>query len=218
MKKLTIISLCILLACSLFVGCKNDEDKKDASALKGVTEESPLKVDKDGKTVTIYSTFNGKFEFEPTRHLAIYSGGKIADMALFKSFVSPEDFSKALEEVGGEAGNNMTAENAATTLSEGSSFKVTLYWEGNEDGIDLNDFLKDSNGKDLDIKFSGNMDASKEFNTGCITCLDSCFVGITSNATYPLGAIEETKEVAFEVNHDKCPDDKQAVAIVYTLK
>lgn len=139
-------------------------------------------------------------------------------MSIFSSYVSPEDFYKALEEVGAEAGNNMNADNAATTKSEGSKLELTLAWAGQEGSVGIDDVVKDSNGKAIDMRFSGNIDPSKEYNTGCISCLDSCFVGITSNGEYPLGAIEETKEVSFSVDADKAPEDGTPVAITYTVK
>ncbi|WP_294985916.1 YdjY domain-containing protein [uncultured Fenollaria sp.] len=195
-----------------------DADCCDDATLNGVTEENPLKVDKDAKSVTIYTKYNGKFETEATRHLAIFKDGKLSDMSIFSSYVSPEDFYNALEEVGAEAGNNMNADNAATTTSEGSQLDLTLAWAGQEGTVGIDDVVKDSNGKALDVRFSGNLDNAKEFNTGCITCLDSCFVGITSNGEYPLGAIEETKEVSFSVDADKAPEDGTPVAITYTVK
>lgn len=195
-----------------------DADCCDDATLNGVSEENPIKIDKDAKSVTIYTKYNGKFETEATRHLAIFKDGKLSDMSIFSSYVSPEDFYKALEEVGAEAGNNMNADNAATTKSEGSKLELTLAWAGQEGSVGIDDVVKDSNGKALDIRFSGNIDNSKEFNTGCITCLDSCFVGITSNGEYPLGAIEESKTVEFSVDADKAPADGTAVAITYTVK
>ena len=193
-------------------------DDKDTATLNGVTEENPLKVDKDSKSVTIYAKYNGKFETEATRHLAIFKDGKLSDMSIFSSYVSPVDFYNALVEVGAEAGNNMTADNAATTKTEGSKLELTLAWACQEGSVGIDDVVKDSNGKALDIRFSGNIDNAKDFNTGCITCLDSCFVGITSNGEYPLGAIEEAKEVEFTVNADKAPEDGTPVAITYTVK
>lgn len=195
-----------------------DADCCDAATLNGVTEENPIKIDKDAKSVTIYTKYNGKFETEATRHLSIFKDGKLSDMSIFTSYVSPEDFYNALEEVGAEAGNNMNADNASTTKSEGSKLELTLCWAGQEGSVGIDDVVKDSNEKALDIRFSGNIDNSKEFNTGCITCLDSCFVGITSNGEYPLGAIEETKEVSFSVDADKAPEDGTPVAITYTVK
>lgn len=193
-------------------------DDKDDATLNGVTEENPLKVDKDAKSVTIYTKYNGKFETEATRHLVICKDGKLSDKSIFSSYVSPTDFYNALVEVGAEAGNNMTADNASTTKTEGSKLELTLAWAGQEGSVGIDDVVKDSNGKALDIRFSGNIDPAKEYNTGCITCLDSCFVGITSNGEYPLGAIEETKEVSFSVDADKAPEDGTPVAITYTVK
>ena len=195
-----------------------DADGCDDATLNGVTEENPIKIDKDAKSVTIYTKYNGKFETEATRHLVICKDGKLSDKSIFSSYVSPTDFYNALVEVGAEAGNNMNADNAATTKSEGSKLELTLAWAGQEGTVGIDDVVKDSNGKALDIRFSGNIDNSKEFNTGCITCLDSCFVGITSNGEYPLGAIEESKTVEFSVDADKAPADGTAVAITYTVK
>ena len=41
----------------------------------------------------------------------------------------------------------------------------------------------------MDIRFGGNLDNARTFHTGCILCLDSCAVGITSNASYPSNII-----------------------------
>ena len=224
MKKIRNLLLFLIVGCLLVTGCAKDNGKATDSAgntkseaLQDVSEESPLKVDKEGKKVVIYGTFNGKYLTEATRHLVIYNEGKLSDMPILQTLVSPTDFHKALEDIGAEPGDNMTPDNASKTLSEGTPLNVTIYWEGNEGGTDLNDFLKDSNGKKIDMRFSGNLKNSQDFNTGCVSCLDSCFVGITSNATYPLGAIEESKEVEFSVNSDNHPEDKQAVAIVYSI-
>ena len=195
-----------------------DADCCDDATLNGFSEENPIKIDKDAKSVTIYTKYNGKFETEATRHLAIFKDGKLSDMSIFSSYVSPEDFYNALVEVGAEAGNNMNADNAATTKTEGSKLELTLAWAGQEGSVAIDDVVKDSNGKAIDMRFSGNIDPSKEYNTGCISCLDSCFVGITSNGEYPLGAIEETKEVSFSVDADKAPEDGTPVAITYTVK
>jgi len=194
------------------------EKTDDEGTIAGVSEENPIKIDKDAKSVTIYTKYNGKFETEATRHLVICKDGKLSDKSIFSSYVSPTDFYNALVEVGAEAGNNMNADNAATTKSEGSKLELTLAWAGQEGSVAIDDVVKDSNGKAIDMRFSGNIDPSKEYNTGCISCLDSCFVGITSNGEYPLGAIEETKEVEFSVDADKAPEDGAPVAITYTVK
>ena len=47
------------------------------------------------------------------------------------------------------------------------------------------DILEDSSGKGFRIRFGGNRQRAAEEHTGCITCLESCPIGITSNAVYP---------------------------------
>ena len=60
-------------------------------------------------------------------------------------------------------------------------------------------------------------DRSKAKNTGCLTCLDSCPVGIISNSAYTNGAVENTKEVKFTGNQDVLPEDGTYVATVYSI-
>lgn len=236
MKKI----LLSLLACSLiFTACNNktttekeetttktetktsDEAEKKTeetdTTKTEVTKENPMVVDKENKTISIFATVNGKFLNEGTRHLVICETGKIADMAIFKTPVTPTDFYNAFLELGAKAGDNVTPENAATTPTEGSKLKVTLTIDG-KDNIDINDAVPDSNGKELDLRFSGNISGSDEYKTGCISCLDSCFVGITSNANYPLGAVEEKKEVEFIGNKDILEEDGKEVIITYAIQ
>lgn len=228
-----------ILACSLiFTACNNKSttEKKEETTTKTetetqpetksedivatkteVTKENPMVVDKENKTISIYATVNGKYLNEGTRHLVICETGKIADMSIFKTPVTPTDFYNAFLELGAKAGDNVTPENAATTPTEGSKLKVTLTIDG-KSNIDINDAVPDSNGKELDLRFSGNINGSDEYKTGCISCLDSCFVGITSNANYPLGAIEEKKEVEFIGNKDVLKEDGQEVIITYAVQ
>ena len=64
---------------------------------------------------------------------------------------------------------------------------------------DINEVVKDSNGKKINFRFGGNLKAAIDKNTGCLSCLDSCPVGIISNTTYTYGAVETRKEVKFQV-------------------
>lgn len=192
-----------------------DEKSEDKEAV--VSKENPMVVDKENKKISIFATVNGKFLNEGTRHLVISDSGKIADMALFKTPVTPTDFYNAFLELGAKPGDNVTAENAATTPTEGSKLKVTLTIDGKEN-ISIDDAVPDSNGKSLDLRFSGNLNGADEYKTGCISCLDSCFVGITSNANYTLGAIEERKEVEFIGNKDVLGEDGKEVIITYEVQ
>lgn len=220
----------VLLIGVLLVGCQgkkqtdnkaaNEPDKKDVVALDelmGVSESSPIKTDKENKTVTIFATVNGKYFTESTRHFVVSNAGKMADMSMFSALTTPVDFYNALVEIGAKPGDNVTKDNAATTAVEGSKLNVKIYTADNKDGITLSDAVIDSNKNAIDFRFGGNVDASKGFNTGCIACLDSCFVGIVSNHTYTLGAVEDRHEVEFKLNKEVLPEDKTPVAITFEL-
>lgn len=197
---------------------ENTETEETEGEVKGVSKENNIVVDKENKTVTIYATFNGKFLTESTRHLVVSETGKFGDKPVFISQTPPADFHQALLDIGAEPGDNMTPENAEETTSEGTPLDITVYWDGNEDGKNVNEIVKDSNGKDLDIRFTGNIDRSNEMKTGCLSCLDSCTVGISSNANYPLGSVEKTKAVEFSIDEANAPEEGTPVALVYTIK
>ncbi len=195
-----------------------DESTEVAEEIKGVSKDNNIVVDEENQTVTVYANFNGKFLTESTRHLVVSETGKFGDKPVFISQTAPADFHQALLDIGAEPGDNMTPENAEETTSEGTPLEITVYWDGNEEGTNVNEIVKDSNGKDLDIRFTGNIDRSNEMKTGCISCLDSCTVGISSNANYPLGSVEKTKIVEYSINEDNAPEDGTPVAIVYSLR
>ena len=111
----------------------------------------------------------------------------------------------------------MTPDNAATTTVEGTPIDMKITWDGADKAYDVNEVNKDSNGKEITFKFGGNHDRSIEKHTGCLTCLDSCPVGIISNSAYTYGAVESTKEVEFTGNKDVLPEDGTYVATVYSI-
>ena len=67
------------------------------------------------------------------------------------------------------------------------------------------------------MRFGGNEKNSLEFNTGCIACLDSCPVGIISNHTYTMGAVEKRNEVKFNGNAAILPKDGTLIAITFKI-
>ena len=68
-----------------------------------------------------------------------------------------------------------------------------------------------------DIRFGGNIKSAYAANTGCILCLESCPVGITSNAAYGYGVIENTNTPQFFGNADILPEDGTIVTVTFTL-
>lgn len=228
-KKIMAGLLCFTMV--LAVGCStktasNDEAASEKTEAKtstpdevsGVSLANPIKVDKEAGTVTVLASVNGKYFNEPTRHGSVFKDGTNGAKSILTAYATSVQFYDALIELGGKAGNNMTFDNAATTRVEGDKIKAEVTWNGADKVYDINEVIKDSNGKPIDLRFGGNLEAAKEKNTGCLTCLDSCPVGIISNATYTNGAVENRQEVKFTGNSEVLPEDGTYVAVTYSIQ
>ncbi|CZE45952.1 YdjY domain-containing protein [Campylobacter geochelonis] len=183
-------------------------------SLNGVSNDKPMLVE-NGK-ITILAKVNGKYFDSPTRHLAVFKDGKFGDKSIFTSLANQNDFYNALITLGAKPGNNMNPKTADKTRVEGSKMAIKVAWKGSKE-YDVNDVVIDSNSKPLDFRFGGNQERAKEINTGCVTCLDSCSVGIISNHTYTYGAVEKRKEVEFFGNKKVLPPDGTYVTLTYSL-
>lgn len=227
----TLLLIGSLLAVSMLtaVGCSKTETEKPADSgnkseetqTEGVgelTKDNPLQVNKEDGTVTFLAQVNGKYFYEPTRHAAVFADGSNGEKAVFRAFANPEDFYNAIMEIGAKAGENMTLENKETTKVEGDAFDVSVNWTGADKAVSIDEAITDSNGTPIDIRFGGNLANALDKKTGCLICLDSCPVGITSNAVYTYGAVENTKEVEFMGNKDILPEDGTYVAVTMKLK
>lgn len=188
-----------------------------ADSIDGVSLSSPIKVDKEAKTVTVLCSVNGQYFTQPTRHASVFKDGSNGTKSIFTAYGTALDFYDALIEIGAKEGGNMTADNKETTHVEGDSIKAEVTWAGADRYYDFNEVIIDSNKKPIDLKFGGNRKAAEEKNTGCLSCLDSCPVGIISNTNYTYGAVETRGEVGFTGNADILPDDGTYVAVKYTL-
>lgn len=198
----------------LMAGCSA---KPAADGVGGVSLKNPIKVDKAAGTVTVLCSVNGIYFTEPTRHASVFKEGTNGDKSIFTAYANHEDFYNGLIEIGGKAGENMTPDNKMTTHVEGDPINVSVTWNGADKSYDINDVIKDSNGNKIDIRFGGNLERAKAKNTGCLTCLDSCPIGIISNTTYTYGAVETRKEVEFKGNKDILPADGTYVAMTYSI-
>ncbi|MDA8124113.1 MAG: YdjY domain-containing protein [Deltaproteobacteria bacterium] len=188
------------------------------AAETALTPQNPISVDAKGKTVSILAQVNGKYFVETTRHAVVFNGGKFGDKAVLAGLVDPKTFHDALIKAGFKAGNNMTMDNKEKTFVEGDLLDVSVTWKGAKKAYTLNEIINDSNKKPIAIRFGGNLPLALEKNTGCLICLDSCPVGITSNAAYTYGAVEGRKEVGFTGNKDVLPVDKSLVTITFKAK
>jgi hypothetical protein len=182
----------------------------------GLTKEKPIKVDEKAKSLSVLAEVNGKYFLQATRHGLVFKDGKNGEKSVLRALGDHKSFHEGLIKLGFKAGNNMTMDNAATTFVQGDPLEVTVSWEGAKKEYRLDEVIKDSNGKPLLIKFGGNLESALKYNTGCLICLDSCPVGITSNASYTMGAIEKRNEVSFTGIKEVLPPD--GTQVVVTLK
>jgi len=183
-----------------------------------LTKEKPILVDEKEKSVSVLAQVNGKYFFQTTRHAVVYSGGSNGDKSVFRSYANDQDFYNALMKLSLKAGNNMTKENGAKTFVEGDLLDVTVTWEGAKKEYSLDEVVLDSNKKPFQMRFGGNQKNALQFKTGCLLCLDSCPVGIVSNANYTMGAVEMRNEVIFKGNDKILPPDGSLVVIKVKAK
>ena len=214
--------LSVLIAAGLVftaAGCGSKSSSNEpADYVAGVSLDKPLKVDKEAGTITVLTKVNGKYFNEPTRHNSVEQSGTNGAKSVFTAYVKQEDFYNALIEIGAKPGENMTMNNATTTHVEGTPIKVEVTWKGAGRNYDINEVVKDSNGKQINFRFGGNLAMAKEKNTGCLSCLDSCPVGIISNDAYTYGAVETRKEVKFTGIDSVLPEDGTYIATIYSIK
>ncbi len=213
-------TLAFLASVALFFSaCQDKEVKKveSSASVNGVSLNAPLKIDKADKSITILAMVNGKYLTENTRHAIVFKDGKYGDKPVFTALANQHEFYKAMIELGAVAGNNMTKENAMSTKVEGQKVLLSVTWNGAGKSYDINEVITDSNKLPIDMRFGGNEKNSLEFNTGCIACLDSCPVGIISNHTYTMGAVEKRNEVKFNGNAAILPKDGTLIAITFKI-
>jgi ferredoxin len=187
-----------------------------SATMPSLTPNHPITYDKTAKTVSFLAEVNGKYLYQPTRHFAVFEGGSNGDKAILRAFARPESFYKALMAIGSVPGNNMTLKNKEVTHVKGSPFAVSVTWQGAKKSYSIDQAVIDSNKKPILMRFGGNLAAARRIKTGCLLCLDSCPVGIVSNAQYTYGAIEKRGEVTMKGNKDVLPAD--GTKVIVTLK
>ena len=182
-----------------------------------LTPQNPLRLDLKERSVSILAEVNGKHP-EPTHHGVVFKAGKLAHKAIFASFVDPKTFYESLVSVGFKPGNNMTMDNMEKTFVEGELLEVSVTWKDARKTYRLDEVIRDSNGKPFAIRFGGNLKEALKRKTGCLLCLESCPVGITSNAAYTYGMIDIRKEVVFRSNKGLLPPDGALVTLTFKAK
>jgi hypothetical protein len=183
------------------------------------SRSTPLRIDSINKRVLIYAEVNPKSFDQSNSHWGVvYQGGKLKDRAILLGFCTPQAFFDALLQIGARPGNNLTLRSSGETV-QGEELTVTVVIPGQNKILSLSDILEDSSGKGFQIHFGGNRQRAMEEQTGCITCLESCPIGITSNAAYP--AISSFKRMMspnskFKGQAEKLPR-QGGLVLIYSL-
>lgn len=191
---------------------------KETQALP--TKENPLIIDEKGKRVLIYTEVHEMNVHQYNVHWGIvFKDGRFQDRAILRSYANHLDFHDAMIKIGARPGNNLNKDTIGHFV-EGDTLEVKATWPGLGKELFLNEIFEDTAGKGFLIKFGGNRKASEEQKTGCITCLESCWISITSNANYPqTGAIKRliNPNSKFRGKADILPGDRKPVILIYRV-
>ncbi len=145
----------------------------------------PLWIDKKDRRVLLYTELNQRSLSESNPHWGIvFKDGKLAGKSIFSAYSAPLDFHDALVKIGARPGNNLSVHRNGQYVG-GDRLAVSVTWPGLNRQLTLREVIFDSTGHGFDIRFGGNRGAALEAQTGCILCLESCPIAITSNAAYP---------------------------------
>ena len=183
----------------------------------------PIAIDREKGEIVVPAEVNGKYFSSPTRHGMVFVGGSNGEKSVLRGLANETAFYQALLEIGAKAGENMTMQDMkAKTSKEGKAVQgdrldVFLTWEGSNGEIPFAEAIRTEKPEDtrpMDIRFGGNLGNAKTFHTGCILCLDSCAVGIASNASYPSGTTQND-EVRFFGNDKVLPPDGTRVSVIF---
>src|SRR5699024_4727067 len=78
-------------------------------------------------------------------------------------------------------GNNIPVDAESGTIL-GSGLDVSIQVDGTD--YDTYDLITASEEREMDMRFGGNVALNQEYATGCLLCMESCSVGIASDAAY----------------------------------
>ena len=188
------------------------------------TESNPIVVDKENKEVRYLAQVNGIYFTENTRHGIVYKGGSNGDKSVLTGLGDEKEFYQAMIDCGFKAGNNLTADDMSATAGEGKTIEgdkleVTIEWDG-QDAFPIEECFKPTklDARTADWRFGGNLDRAKAKNTGCVLCLDSCAVGICSDAAWPCNTTTATNTTWFNGVESVLPADGTLVTVTFAAK
>ncbi|MFQ3574024.1 MAG: YdjY domain-containing protein [Thermodesulfovibrionales bacterium] len=185
------------------------------------TKDKPLIIDEKNKKLLIYTEVNEMNVHQSNVHWGIvFKGGRFQDRAILRSYANHLDFHDALVKIGARPGNNLNKDTIGHYV-DGETLEIKAIIPPSNKEYNLNEIFHDEKGKGFHIKFGGNRKASEEQNTGCITCLESCWISISSNANYPqTGAMKRfiNPNSRFKGVAEVLPGEGKPVILIYSIK
>ncbi|MCB8816672.1 YdjY domain-containing protein [Desulfosporosinus shakirovi] len=224
MKKVLSLVLTLVVIMALVTGCGSKSNTQSTETNKEfklgeLSDTKTMVVNKDKKEIQMLAQVNGKYLTEDTRHGVVFKEGTNGEKSVLRGMANQNDFYNALLEISAKPGNNISLDDMklAAESVEGSKLNVFVTWNGLGKEIPFSDILKSNEKRPMDIRFGGNIEAATSLKTGCILCLDSCAVGITSDAAFKANELTLKKQVKITGNPDVLPPDGTKVAVIFRL-
>ena len=223
-QKSTMVVLGLLAAAAMAGACSDDNgaipaDGGGSDAMLGIsqpTKNTPLVVDEAKGEVHLYTEVNGRTFAESTRHGIVFKDGSNGDKPVLIAYADQLAFHDALEKIGAKPGNTLQADSPAGTKVTGDVLRVTMRW-----GDTVYDFAhgikQEPATEAIQVHFGGNREAAAAKHTGCILCLDSCAVGITSNSGWGWNSWA-SGSVKFFADETVFPAAGSAVIVTFSLQ
>lgn len=210
-KRISILlTLCMILSLAGCAGTNQETKEETKAQTEAQTQEQektePLVVNEAEKTVQIQAVATGNTD--SSVHLLVNESGSNVKSAFFTTEVSTKEFYDALVQLGGIPGNNIALDASGGNIL-GTGLDVTISVNGED--YDSYDLINASEKRDMDVRFGGNIELNQEYATGCLLCMESCSLGITSDSAY-----EYCEEMEF-VPSDKMPEEGTEVTFTFKL-
>ncbi len=157
-------------------------------------------------------------------HAIVWTEGKSARWALFRSLASDHDVRVALDSLGAKAGENLTVEtwtereNPASLEPDkrvkGTPVDVYVEWSGGK-RAPLSDLIREEgvSSPTLDFRYGGNEAWQPTFESGCIVCLYSCPGGAIGNHSRTIRDYEREGVIYF-ARTEELPEEGARVTLI----
>ena len=209
-------------------GSKKGKFSKKVYAATKKASLSDVIVDTSAKTVSIKAKVNGDYFMTSTRHFMVDTKGFNKGKGMLSSYCSPKALYNGLVKAGGvswsksEGKTLKGGEKNTTANAENKNFShldITVSWDGETHKLSecLTTKRAGSTAPNINMVFSGNPLAAAKTPSGCMVCLDSCYIGIAANSSYGLCVIDDKNPTVY-ARSDVLPEDGTVVTVTFKIK